>query len=360
VLTLTPSARRIGLLYTGGTIGAAGRPLASMGEAEFRALWQRHVAPRLDRDLDLFWTYLDPPMDSTEMQPRDWLRLTGHVLDLAERCAGVLVLHGTDTMAWSAAAMAYLTQVYDARGQATAAPPCPVAITGAQLPLFEGDALRAGGDAMSNLWAALSCLSTAPAGVHLVFAERVLSGTRAVKVDTIGFDGFDAPNGSLALPALPAARPGDLRAELEALAPEFGRREVLTLVATPMAPERRAAAAGAAIAALGPRLGAIHLLGYGVGPMPGEAALAPVLARAREAGAILVAGSQIPKGPALPATYGAGAWLEDLGAVPTGDMAAGAVQAKLHLALALAARHSWDLAAIERFVAAPLAGDRGA
>jgi L-asparaginase len=96
----------LSLIYTGGTIGSAGEPLNPLPATEFDVLWQRHVAPNLDPELALDWQWLEPALDSNDIVPSDWGRLARMVLETGDSDAAVL-LHGTDTMAWTAAALAY-------------------------------------------------------------------------------------------------------------------------------------------------------------------------------------------------------------------------------------------------------------
>lgn len=360
------------LLYTGGTIGAAGVPLTPLPAAEFRV--RVDAAGLLG---DAWWDATARPIDSTDATPADWATIARHVLAAP---GAVTILHGTDTMAWTAAALGFLLTEIDPEGKPRARHGAPVIFTGSQRPLFgpgEGaNGVADGSDAPANLALARNAANDAQRdgrrGVWLAFGGQVLPGTRALKADTLADAAFEAPLEPVDTPAsapasvptalmeLPAAQPGGLARQLDEVAPFLGRRMVLSVTAAPNAPHHHAAVLSGAITALGPSLGAILLLGYGLGNMPGQAALAPILSAAAERGVLIAAGSQVPRGPVWPTLYAAGHWLRALGAVPAGDMTAAAMHAKLHVVLALAAARGWDGERARAVLTTPLAGEMSA
>lgn len=345
------------LIYSGGTIGCAGVPLAPLPAAEFRALWERHVAPKLGGAAP-GWHWLDRALDSSDMTPADWGRLARLVLDADEDA--VILLHGTDTMAWSASALAFLLTLYADDGAPTGRFAKPVVLTGAQRPLFEGDGLMPGTDALENLRTALNAVALGRREVIVAFGSLTLRGPRVMKMSTRDDRAFTCPRGSTPAPPLPEADGRALAAQLDRLAPHLGAKSVVTLTAAPGDPALLGVQVEAVAGALGERLGAIHLQGYGIGNFPARTALAPVLRAQHERGVVLITGSQVPHGDVDPAAYGAGHWLGECGALSTADMTAAAVHAKLHVALALAAANGWQRAEIERFFETPVAGERKA
>lgn len=348
------------LIYSGGTIGCAGAPLAPLPATEFRALWDRHVGPALGGAAlggsGAAWEWLEPALDSSEVTPGDWGRLARMVLAAEE--AAVLLLHGTDTMAWTAAALALLTTEYGTDGRPLARLARPVVLTGAQRPLFEGDGLVPGTDALENLRTALNAVALGRHEVMVAFGSLTLRGTRVMKMSSWDDRAFACPKGSAAAPPLPAAEPAALATQLDRVAAHLGRRAVLTLTAAPGDPALRREALVAVAERLGERLGAIQLLGYGIGNFPGRAELAPVLTELAGRGVVLVAGSQVPYGDVAPGTYGAGHWLSECGALSAADMTPAAVHAKLHVGLALGAAFGWGRAELERYFLTPVAGER--
>ncbi|MDT8343853.1 MAG: asparaginase domain-containing protein [Thermohalobaculum sp.] len=350
---------RVALAYTGGTIGSIGQPLDPMPAPRFRDWWARAVAPGLP-GIDCVWAEFEPPLDSSQAEPADWVRLARTVLHAAAAGArAVVVLHGTDTMASSAAALGYLTTLIDDTGAPVGRLDVPVILTGAQRPLFGDDgAIRPGSDAPANVRDALAAAATAGPGVHLVFAGRRLPGPRALKVSVLDDRAFDCPNGLGAQPALPPARPAALIAQLEALAPALGRRAVLALGPAPNPAASFAAMLAGALTALGDDLAGLLLLGYGTGNLPATRQIAPLLRAAHDRGVLLAIGTQVPAGAVAPGIYGAGAWLDAAGVLATGDMTMPAAQAKLHLAAALAATRGWPPAQAGAFFLRPIAGER--
>lgn len=347
----------LALIYSGGTIGCTGSPLAPLPAAEFHALWQRHVAARLG-GAACRWEWLDPALDSSEMVPADWLRLARLVVAAEEDA--VLLLHGTDTMAWTAAALAFLLTLYDAAGTPLGRLGKPVVLTGAQRPLFEGDGIKPGTDALENLRTALGAAALGRHEVIVAFGGLTLRGPRVMKMSTRDDRAFTCPKGSTPAPALPAAEPGALAAQLDRLAPHLGAKAVVAVTAAPTDAALLSGQIEAIAERLDEKLGAVHFLGYGIGNFPARRALGPLLRTLHGRGVLLVAGSQVPHGDVDPGVYGAGHWLGECGARSAADMTPAAVHAKLHAALALGAANGWPRAQMERFFLTPVAGERRA
>ncbi len=120
------------------------------------------------------------------------------MLDLYADHDAFVILHGTDTMDYTGAALPLLLNVFDDLGLARAALSKPVILTGAQLPLFTdtpaGLVLNAGSDALANLTGALSCARLRLPEVAIFFDGRLLRGCRALKVSTTRFAAFDSPH----------------------------------------------------------------------------------------------------------------------------------------------------------------------
>ncbi len=342
----------VGALYTGGTLGCAGRPLAPMPGPAFRAACRR--AGVLG---EAGWGWTAAPLDSAEIAPADRLAIARRLL---AREGPTIVLHGTDTLADTAATLAFLLTETDPQGRAVARHAPATILTGSQRPLLAPEGgIDPGSDAPGNLaLAERAALDPGQAGlVSLVFGGRRISGARALKVSTLADAAFAAANGDGAPAPLPAADPARLSARLDRLAPHLGRRLVLPVLPAAGPAGLQAEAVGAAMDRLGARLGALHLLGHGLGTWPGAAVWTPLLARAEREGILVALGSSVPEGPVAPETYGAGAWLAAAGAVPTGDMTRPAAAAKLEIALALAAVEGWGLAETRAFLRRPLAGE---
>ena len=164
------------MITTGGTIasraGAEGL-IPQMGSGELldyagglRALY--HVDT-----LDLL------NLDSSNMQPDDWVAIARAVYESLPRYDGVVVTHGTDTMAYTAAAVSFMLSGLQK----------PVVFTGAQMPI---DNLLT--DARNNLYTAFAAVDQGIPGVSIAFNRRIIPGCRAVKVRTMGFEAFESVN----------------------------------------------------------------------------------------------------------------------------------------------------------------------
>ena len=131
---------------------------------------------------------LDPLIDSSEATPEDWQAIVDDINAHAGQTDAFLVLHGTDTMAYSAAALSY----------ALADLGKPVVLTGSQYPLGV-----VGSDASANVTGALrAAISPHAQGVMLFFGHKLLAGNRATKTSSWAFRGFESPSVS------PMARTG--------------------------------------------------------------------------------------------------------------------------------------------------------
>ena len=174
--------RRVHLAHTGGTIGmrrtAAGyAPEAGYLAQELAGLQELRHAEMPEWELYEH----DPILDSSNLRPSHWLGIARDIVARADDFDGFVVLHGTDTMAYTASALAFML-----RGLGK-----PVVLTGSQIPLFE---LRS--DGRENLLTAMLIAAAEPPipEVGLCFGARLLRGCRAVKVNASGFDAFDSPN----------------------------------------------------------------------------------------------------------------------------------------------------------------------
>lgn len=115
-------------------------------------------------------------LDSTNVAPAHWLEIARCIRDAYDRYDGFLVLHGTDTMAYTAAALSYLLQ--NSRK--------PIVLTGSQIPMEEE-----GTDAKNNiLQSLLYAVSPDASDVTIVFGGKVIAGTRARKMSVHALDGF--------------------------------------------------------------------------------------------------------------------------------------------------------------------------
>ena len=169
--------KHILLIATGGTIASAedgnGLSPALTGEELARSVPEIEGLCELD---------VVQPMniDSTNMRPADWLRIAEVIRENYDAHDGFVVLHGTDTMSYTAAALSYLIQ--DS--------PKPIVLTGSQQPM--GNPFT---DAKINLYQSLVyAVSDRSRDVSIVFGGYAIAGTRARKQRTMSFNAFNSIN----------------------------------------------------------------------------------------------------------------------------------------------------------------------
>lgn len=172
-------SRRFMLLATGGTIASVAGENGLRPGIDAAQLLNRVLLPKdiVIDSKDVF------SLDSSNIQPEEWRVLAREVYDALKTYDGVLITHGTDTMAYTAAALSYMLPEMGK----------PVVLTGSQLPI--GHPLS---DAPVNFQEALAVLQEAPGGVYVVFHHKIICGTRAVKMRTTAFKAFHSVNGPLA------------------------------------------------------------------------------------------------------------------------------------------------------------------
>lgn len=323
-------AHNLMVLYTGGTIGmqagAHGLAPASGFEQRMRAQLAAHpgLAPWQFRELL-------PLIDSANMTPAYWQRLREAIIEAVDvhGCDGVLVLHGTDTLAYSAAAMSF-----QLLGLAV-----PVLFTGSMLPAGAVDS-----DAWENLDGALQALTQGLApGVQLYFHGELLNPHRTAKVRSFGRHPFVTltRSGGAARVAVPAA--------LGYRAP----RQVASVAVLPLVPGIGAPLLLAALDS-GVRGLVLECFGSGTGPSDDPGFLA-ALEQARARGVVVVAITQCHEGGVELDVYEAGSRLRQAGVLSGGGMTREAAFGKLQALLG----SGLPVEEVRRLVELDLAGELG-
>lgn len=174
-------ARSVYLAHTGGTIGMR---RTAKGYAPEPGYLAEHLAamPELLSDGMPHLTVREytPLLDSADMTPYDWERIGRDIVAHHDQYDGFVILHGTDTMAYSASALSFMLENLAK----------PVILTGSQIPLAE-----ARSDARENLITSLLLAAHYPipeVGIYL--SGQLLRGNRTRKVSASGFDAFASPN----------------------------------------------------------------------------------------------------------------------------------------------------------------------
>ncbi|MGJ8526709.1 L-asparaginase 1 [Halomonadaceae bacterium LMG 33818] len=297
----------IQVLYTGGTIGmqpsAAG--LAPASGFETLAREAQSFAERSFPDWKL--KELDPLIDSANLEPALWTRLVDECVEAKHQGAtGILVLHGTDTLAYTAAALSFRLADF----------PLPVVITGSMLP-----AGVSGSDAWENYFDSLGAFDHLnEAGVHVQFHGQLMSGVACRKLSSSGYHAFGPVEG---LPAEGMKTLSTLPPSLQVAADHIA----VNIAVVPLFPGILAEQ----LKALLTNVKGLVLECYGSGTAPSDnEPLFAVLEDAIKGGVVVVAISQCLCGGVTLGHYAAGSRLSDIGVISGGGMTREAAFGKLH------------------------------
>lgn len=174
------------LIYTGGTIGMLENPETGALE-NFDIEQFRQYVPELKKFNYQIHSYtFSPPIDSSDMEPKYWVKLVKIINENYQWYDGFVILHGTDTMAYTASALSFMLENLGK----------PVIITGSQLPIGK---LRT--DGKENLLTSIEIAAAKNAkGLPMVpevcifFENRLMRGNRTTKINAEGFNAFRSFN----------------------------------------------------------------------------------------------------------------------------------------------------------------------
>lgn len=326
--------KNILLVHTGGTLGMSGRrPDALKPGSFFRTVRER--VPELTQLARLEFEVFSN-IDSCEMQPELWVSLAQRLAKRLPDFDGVVVTHGTDTLAETACALSFMLPGLRK----------PVVLTGAQRPLGE---IRS--DARLNLIDAVTSAIHGPREVTVCFDSHLYRGNRVRKVSIAEYDAFDSPNhpvlGVLGVDAKfldGVAWEGRFK-----LAARLDPRVFLLRVFPGLDP--------AIPLSILPRVKGMVVEAYGAGNFPSSKALGrsltPVFAQAKELGVPVLVVSQAHRNGVDLSQYESGNAARDHGAISGGDMTVSAAVVKLMHGLA---NHSGD--ALRKYLQRSVAGER--
>ncbi|MBR2342677.1 MAG: asparaginase [Clostridia bacterium] len=304
------------IIYTGGTIGMKNTEMGYTPAPGFFAEAIREIEDMARPEFPSWELYeTSPLLDSSNMSVREWNKIAEVIYENYERYAGFVVLHGTDTMAYTASALSFILGGLDK----------PVVLTGSQIPLSE---IRS--DGRENL---ITSVLIAAEGVVrevcLYFSGRLLRGNRAEKMSSDGLHAFDSPNYP------PLAEVGiDIRYNRAALL----KRSTEGLTYNPFSEVPIGVLKvfpgiqfGLFEEIMTERLSGIVLETFGAGNIPGGATeLLPIIRKAFAAGSVITVCSQCPSGTVTLGAYETSASLKGAGAVSGKDMTTEAAVAKLY------------------------------
>ncbi|WP_426935611.1 asparaginase [Pseudomonas fulva] len=303
--------KRIVVLYTGGTIGmkSTANGLAANGGFEDVLFEYLATAPVIQQ-AQIVFRELQPVIDSASMTPDYWLALRDVIVEVASngRCAGVIILHGTDTLAYSAAALAFHLIGLQA----------PVVFTGSMLPVGVENS-----DAWENIDGALALVvGGVDNGVWVHFHGQTILGTRCSKVRSVGRGAF-AEAARARMPTAYSSLPAEL---------DYSVRKIrVEVAALSLYPGMGACVLHALVAQ---KVQGIVLECYGSGTGPcDDPGFIEALQVARDNGVVVIAITQCAEGGVELGTYVAGSALLTAGVVTGGTITREAALGKLHVLL---------------------------
>lgn len=332
------------LIYTGGTIGM----LADPRTGALRPMDLSHLeeqVPELSRvGVRLSSIAFEKPIDSSDMRPADWIRIARIIGDNYDKHDGFVVLHGSDTMAYTASALSFLLE-----GLAK-----PVILTGSQLPI---GTIRT--DAKENLITAIEVAAAKDEQgramvpeVAVYFEYRLLRGNRTVKVHAERFEAFRSPN-------WPVLGEAGVRIKYDRSAILPHRTSTLRVhdrlddrvAVIRLFPGIRGAWVRHALSM--PDLRAALLTTFGSGNGPTDPDFIAALREARDRGIILLNVTQCVGGRVEQGRYVTSQAFAEMGVVPCSDMT---VEAAVTKAMFLLGCHA-EAGAVERVMTEALCGE---
>jgi L-asparaginase len=306
------------VLHTGGTIG-----MVKTDDGAVPA--PAALAPYLDAIVEdsrgelppIEFMELDPPIDSANATPETWRSIAGMLFARREDHAGFVVLHGTDTMAYTSSALSFLLPAFGK----------PVVVTGSQIPIAQ-----ARSDGRQNLIGALQIAGRLDVPeVSLLFGKALLRGVRATKIDASGLDAFDSPR----YPAL-AEIGVDIVVHHSIVRRPQGQALLIAGPLAHVAAVRLFPGFSASILAnvCRPPLQGLIIEAYGAGNGPSDdREFLSAIEAATSKGIVVVVVTQCVRGSVQPGAYETGSALMRAGAVPGFDMTSEAALTKLAVLL---------------------------
>lgn len=313
---------RVMIIYTGGTFGMAHDLRGVLVPFDF-SLIMAHLPTLRNLFLDLTVISFEHPIDSSNVDPTHWVTIGRIIEENYSDHDGFVVLHGTDTMAYTASALSFMLQGLNK----------PVVFTGAQLPISEPRS-----DARENLITSLEIAAAKKDGIAIVpevcvlFDDALLRGNRAKKVESMHFDAFESENYPLLAKAgvkidydFGAIRPHhagwlqlltkyDTSISVLKLFPGISQQTVKAILNTP-------------------GLKAVILETFGSGNAPSAAWFLQQLKEAIQKGIIILNISQCPGGMVTQGKYETSRALEEMGVIGGGDMTIEAAVTKMMVLL---------------------------
>lgn len=329
---------RVLLIYTGGTIGMMQD--ARSGELkpfDFKSLTKQ--IPELNKfDIELSAIAFEQPIDSSNMHPDIWVELAQIIEKNYHRHDGFVILHGSDTMSYTASALSFMLEHLNK----------PVVLTGSQLPI---GIIRT--DGKENLITAIEIAGAKERGQSLIkevcvyFEYKLYRGNRTFKYNSSHFDAFKSPNYPVLAEAgvtihynknaclNPAKKPLKIHTGLDnditvlKLFPGISKKITSAILSTP-------------------DIKAVVLETFGAGNASTETWFTEELKKAIQKGIIILNITQCAEGKVIQGMYETSAHLKKIGVVSGGDLTFESAVTKLMFLLGQKLPHQKTIALLQK------------
>jgi L-asparaginase len=310
--------KHIYVAYTGGTIGMRPSSQGFIPAAGFLSETLANMPEFHRSEMPNFTIHeYHNLIDSSDMSPSDWQKIANDIHQNYQQYDGFIILHGTDTMAYTASALSFMLEDLGK----------PVIVTGSQIPLAQ---LRS--DGQVNLLNALYIAANYPiAEVTLFFNNQLFRGNRSRKLDADGFNAFDSPNFP---PLLKAGINIEVNKKLLGI-DTSKHLHVSQIESQPIGVVTLYPGISTDVIknTLQQPVKALILLSFGVGNAPQNTSLLNQLSIADQQGIIVLNCTQCVRGKVNMNGYANGHVLREVGVVSGQDMTPEAALAKLHYLL---------------------------